>query len=126
MPAAVLVILVLGAIALDRAVIFGAQRDLVASAEAAANDAAGMSVDIDGLRRGDDLDLVDAEIDRRVRTAASRVPDLVSVDWSRSGTVIVVQMSRRVDLVFAPAVPGADPSTIVTASADAEMRAGDG
>lgn len=121
-PAAVLIVLVLGAIAVDRAVVFGAQRDLVATASAAANDAAGLSVDVAGLRRGSDLDLVDAEIDRRVRLVAARIPGLVSVSWHRSATVVVVRMEREVELVFAPALPGASRSVTVTATADAELR----
>ena len=49
MPAAVLVVMVLGAIAVDQSIVYTQQRELVAAAEAAANDAAGYGLDRDAF-----------------------------------------------------------------------------
>src|SRR5690606_36454066 len=52
MPAAVLIVLALGSLAVDRAVVFGAQRDLINTAQAAANDAVTLGIDVDQVRAG--------------------------------------------------------------------------
>ena len=66
MPAAVLVVIILGAIAVDQAVVFTRQRELIAAAEAAANDAAGYGIDRDAFYR---LNQVVFRLDRATEAA---------------------------------------------------------
>lgn len=115
MPAAVLIVIVLGALAIDRAVIFGAQRDLVATAQAAANDGAG-AVDLDALRGGE-VEFDEAQIDLIVDAAAARSDGAVARSWEIQGDVLVVRLERRVELVFAGGVPGASGTQLVRATA---------
>lgn len=122
MPAAVLILVLLGAVAVDRAVVFGAQRELVASAEAAANDGAAAGVHLEDLRNRGRLRLDPVRIDRVVRAAARTVEDLVAVRWDLDGTTLVVRLERRVGLVFAKGVPGAARTVVVRAVARAELR----
>jgi hypothetical protein len=122
MPAAVLIVVILGAIAVDRAVVFGAQRDLVASAQAAADNGASLGVDIDRLRAdGDVVADLDA-IDQAIALAATAFDPGTTVTWYLQGDDVVVELEREVDLVFAPGVPGAAPSERVRARATAELR----
>lgn len=122
MPAAVLVLLVLSSLALDRALVFGEQRDLVATAQAAANDAVTAGVDPDRLR-GDGVVELDAE---RVQRAIARVVQAegadVEVEWSIDGRSVVVRLRREVRLLFSPAVPGGDRQQRITAVARADLR----
>ena len=122
LPAAILVVLLLAAIAVDRAVVFGAQRDLVATAEAAANDAAAAGVDLDQLRREGTVSYDGAAIDRAVHAAADRADGTVLARWHLDGAVVVVELQRRVDLVFTKGVPGAGDQVVVRATARAELR----
>ncbi|MCU1497505.1 MAG: hypothetical protein JWM47_1458 [Acidimicrobiales bacterium] len=122
MPAAVLIMIVLGAVAVDRAVLFGAQRDLVAAAEAAANDGAAAGIHLDDLRDRAELRLDPERIDRAVTAAAGTVDGLVRARWHLEGTVLVVRLQRRVELVFAKGVPGAAHVVVVGATAHAELR----
>lgn len=115
MPAAVLIVIVLGALAIDRAVVFGAQRDLVATAQAAANDGAG-AIDLDVLRAGA-VEFDEAQIDQIVTASAGRADGAVVSDWEIEGDVLVVRLERRVELVFADGVPGASGTQVVTATA---------
>lgn len=121
MPAAVLIVVILGGISVDRAVIFGAQRDLVATAEAAANDAASLGVGVDGLRAHGRTQYDPARIDRAVAQAAGRADGEVSASWQLRGNVLVVQLRRQVRLVFTPGVPGSSDSQVITATATATL-----
>lgn len=125
LPAAVLIVVVLGAIAIDRAVVFGAQRDLVASAQAAADNGASLGVDLDRLR-GDgevrpDLDA----IDQAISLAATAFEPGTTLRWYLQGDDVVVELEREVALVFAPGVPGAASHERVRARATAELRLSD-
>lgn len=120
-PAAVLIVVILASLAVDQAVVFGAQRDLVATAQAAANDAAAVGIDPDAVRAGSGLAYDDSRIDRAVRAAAARADGQVVASWERHGTVIVVRLRRRVARIFARAVPGASRGVVVTAEASAEL-----
>ena len=117
MPVAVLVVVILGALAVDRTVVFGAQRDLVATAQAAANDAAAAGVDVDDLRGGSRVRLDAARIDRAVAAAVSVADGLVASRWEVQGDVLVVYLERRVELIFAKGVPGAGDTQVVRATA---------
>ncbi len=120
-PAAVLVLVILAAITVDAAVVANGQRDLVATAEAAANDAAS-AVDIDELRAGGRIVLDPVAIDEAVRRAVATSDGPVTVSWQVRGTTVEVELSRPVELIFTPAVPGAPSRRIVTARASADLR----
>ncbi|MBP7630578.1 MAG: hypothetical protein KA758_09030 [Acidimicrobiales bacterium] len=125
MPAAVLIVVMLGAIAVDRAVVFGAQRDLVASAQAAADNGASLGVDLDRLRADGEIQPDLAAIDQAIALAATTFEPGTSVSWYLQGDDVVVELERTVDLVFAPGVPGAAPTEPVRARATAELRLSD-
>jgi hypothetical protein len=125
MPAAVLIMVFLGAIAVDRAVIFGAQRELIATAQAAANDAASLGVDIDALRGEGDVAVDLEEMGEAVELATSTTEPGTSVDWWVQGDEVVVEMRQEVELVFSPAIGGAGRTQLVTARASAELRLSD-
>ncbi len=123
MPVAVLIVIVLGAIAIDRAVIFGAQRELVQSAQAAANDAAAAGIDVESIRDGAGAPSFDpARVDRIIAASLVGVDDLVERRWYVDGDEIVVVLEQRVDLVFTKAVPGAEETAVVNATARASLR----
>ena len=126
-PTATLVMLVLGALAVDVAVVHLGHRQAVAAASAAANDAAAYGLDPAALQRGEGpvLDPV------RVRRAADAAlageqaldPDatpVVQID----GTTVTVTVQLEVPYVFAQGIPGSPDGTTVraTASADAVER----
>lgn len=120
-PAAVLVLMILAAIAVDAAVVAGSQRDLVATAEAAANDAAS-AVDVDELRAGGHIVLDPGAVEAAVARAVASTDGPVSVSWRIDGTRVEVSLTRTVEMVFSPAVPGATHRRVVSALASAELR----
>lgn len=122
MPAAALIVIILGSLAIDQAIVFGAQRDLVATAQAVANDAAGLAVDVDRLRADGTVDLDEAAIDRVVTAAVARADGAVTARWELRNGLVVVHLQRTVPLVFARGVPGAARSRKVAAVAEAELR----
>jgi hypothetical protein len=107
-PAAVLVVLVLVAIALEHASMGFQQRDLFHVADAAANDAATEALDLDELRATGALviDPVRAEETVRRSLAARGAPEdtTVSVHVDASGGVHVA-LAREVSFAFT-ALPG--------------------
>lgn len=121
MPAAVLVVIVLGSLAVDRAVVFGAQRDLIHTAQAAANDAVTLGIDIDEVRTGGDLRYDRARIDDAVRRAVAGDAGVVINGWSIDGDQLVVRLEKRVDYVFAKGIPGGTDSTVVRATGRARL-----
>lgn len=122
MPAAVLIMVIMGAIAVDQAVVFGAQRDLIMTAQAAANDASSLGVDIDQLRGEGDITVDVAEMQVAIDLAMSVAEPGTTVDWWVQGGEVVIELRREVGLVFSPGVPGVPRSQTVTARASAELR----
>lgn len=122
MPAAVLIMIILGALAVDRAVIFEAQRDLVSTAQASANDAAGLSVDIDELRVEGNIKVDSEAIADAVGLATAAVEPGTRVSWELQGDVVVVRLERDVHLIFAQGIPGAAGTQTVMAVGTAELR----
>jgi uncharacterized membrane protein len=124
MPAAVIVLLVLGAITFDFAHLYLAKRELQAAAESAANDAVTFGVDQAAVRRGDGVRLDESSVLRAVELSVAAHGNelhLVSapqVEVEGTGE-IRVELTARVDFVFAPAVPGSPHKSIVHASATA-------
>jgi Flp pilus assembly protein TadG len=125
MPAAVLVFVVLGAIAVDFAVAFLAEREVSNAAAAAANDAAGAALDedrfyADGAVR---LDRERAVAVGRAAVSAAGLDDLDDVDVQvrvvADAPVVTVTVSARARYVFAPALPGGPDGIEVEATATA-------
>lgn len=121
MPVAVLVMVILGSLAVDRAVVFGAQRDLVAVAQSAANDGAGVGVDPNDLHGTGRLGYDPDRIDRAVRAAVAGADGEVRVRWGVRDGAVVVELERTVNLVLARGVPGASRTQRVTATASAVL-----
>lgn len=127
-PAAFLVVLVLGAIAIDAGVLFLEQRELAAAAGAAANDAATLAVDHDVLRTSGQVVLDPARAEQAVAgSLASRGvldrlsgPPQVLVDGDR----ITVSLTARADYVIARALPGTETGRQVAATAGARAAIG--
>jgi hypothetical protein len=124
MPAAVLVVVVLGAIAVDQSLVYTRQRELVAAAEAAANDAAGYGLDRDAFYAHDDvaLDLGRARAAAIAALRARGLDDAVLVSVRVTGDAIEVLVAAEVPYLFAKAVPGAPDAVRVQAHASAELE----
>ena len=130
-PAALLVLLVLAAIAVDSATEYLARRELAAAADAAANDAATFGLDEVRFRETGEFVLDPGRVQEAVRRAlAVRGSDVVdratvalAVDPA-AGTVTVTLRSSA-HLLFAPVVPGAPHDADVVAQATADVYIGD-
>jgi hypothetical protein len=125
-PAAVLVVMLLSAIAVDMTQLHTAQIDLDDAVHTAADDGASM-IDIDLLRSTGavaiDLDAarrtIVADLDDASLTGA---PGRVTVTAGpRPGTLRVIA-TRRVRRLFGSVVPGLDPTITVSATVIAEIR----
>ncbi|HEX2849573.1 MAG TPA: hypothetical protein VHN98_03435 [Acidimicrobiales bacterium] len=129
-PAAVLVLLILGAIAVDSAVVFLAERDLSNRTAAAANDIAGSAADEASFYRGGGeirLDPPTADAYAARVFSEARRPQGYD-DWrgaaSVAGRQVTVTAEATVRLVFAPAIPGVSRTTTVQARSVATARGG--
>lgn len=128
MPAGVLVVLLLGAIAFDLSLVFLRQRQASSLAVDVANDIATAALDEDVFRRDGSFRLDPDRADELGvdLVALSDLEDLVEdvevqlLDPESVSVRVVV----RVDYVFARAIPGAANGTTVTASATATAVAG--
>jgi len=129
MPAAVMIVLVLGAICVDLAVVHLGHRDLIDIADSAANDAVTAGLDTDRFRvTGEyhlDLDRATMAVQRTL--ANHRIGGRATITAITAGpgpNQITVELSMPVDYVFAKAIPGANDSTTVRAHAvaTAEVR----
>ncbi len=114
-PAAVLVLVVLGAIAVDFSVAFLGQRELTNAAAAAANDAATAISESTFYEGGDgtgagtvrvDEDQSRRVVDRALLARAPRGVVVVEKVVAASGSQVCVALRGRVNYVFARAVPG--------------------
>ena len=129
-PAAVLVLLILGAIAVDSAVVLLAQREL-------ANTTAGVANDIAGAGVSDDAFYADGAVRLDQRAADSRVTAAFGIDrmpagfeaWdgtarvdAGSGAQVTVEAWAQVSYVFAGALPGVRSTTVVRATSVASAR----
>jgi len=126
MPAAVLVMMLLGAIALDAAAIRMQARELRNAARSAANDALSAALDVDHLRETGEIRLdggrarsiVDDAIGQRSIDGVE--VDAVVVTTEVDGTlVLTVTLRRSVDHILRP--PGTDPSVTVSATGSARQ-----
>ncbi len=119
-PAAVMIMLVLGAIVLDVGLSQVRGRELQAVADSAANDSLA-ALDIPALRAGEPprLDPTRARVIVAQAVAAGPLPDAtilaVDIGTDNAGRITVtVQLSLRVDLMIAPVLPGSLRSTTIT------------
>lgn len=124
-PAAVMVLLLLGAIAVDLSAVHLARRELLRSASHAADDAAQM-VDQTRLRLAGTatLDTAAAERVARFHLAVARLPGEVtdvSVVVDPEDGRVDVTASMTVEAVFSRAVPGAAGTTTVTVTATGRL-----
>ena len=125
MPAAVLIVLLLGAIAVDSAIVYLGQRQAYDVAFDAANDAAGAGFDLEEARTSGDIvydpDRVQAIAEEAV--AAAGIADLELVAARADGAGVVVTVRRTVRHLFVQALgdPARDVITI-SARADGEVR----
>ena len=132
-PAAVLVLVVLGAIAVDFSVAFLGQRELASAAAAAANDGAtaisestfyqGRSGTGAGTIRIDE-DRARRVVDQALVARAPRGVAIVDRLVDPSGGQVCVMLRGRVDYVFARAIPGMADGAAVEARATATAVTG--
>lgn len=129
-PAAVLVLLALAAIAVDSAIVFMTQRQAGDVAAAAANDAAGAALSEGAFYKGGavDIDLAratqvvnDAVVARGTGLDLVGPPSVVV-----SGRQVCVTVQARVRYLVSPALPGAPRTRLVTARAAATAVEGRG
>jgi hypothetical protein len=128
MPAGVLVVLLLGAIAFDLSLVFLRQRQASSLAVDVANDVATAALDEQGFR-SDGVFRLDPERATRLGVDLVRVSDLGALVEDVEVEVVgpdavTVRVVLHVDYVFARAIPGASDGTEVTASATAVATAG--
>ena len=128
MPAGVLVVLLLGAIAFDLSLVFLRQRQASSLAVDVANDLAAAALDEEGFRSDGALRL-DPERAAQLGVDLVAVSDLgelvdeVEVQVAGADEV-TVRVVVQVDYVFARAIPGASDGTTVSASATAVAMPG--
>jgi hypothetical protein len=110
-PAAVLVLMVLGSIAVDLGAVYTARRSLIREVGAIADDAAG-HLDVAALRRGEppSIDLAAARRSALADLAATDLPgEPVGppvVEAGPTPDTVVVEVTRDVPHLFGRAVPG--------------------
>jgi hypothetical protein len=128
MPAGVLIVLLLGAITFDLTYVRVAQRELIAAAGDAANDAVTYGMDEARLRRGDGYALDDGLVREAVVAsleAKGLLDDLAeppTVAVAPDGTVEVA-LSRVVPHVFGRALPAVEDAVVRgRAAAQVELR----
>jgi hypothetical protein len=131
MPAAVLVMIVLGSIAVDFAIAFLGERELASLASAAANDAATAAYDVERFREDGTFVLDPDRAEQIVATtigASSTEVDLepadVEVVTIDGDPGIRVTLRGTVGYVFAKAIPGVPNRAEVEATAVAVAREG--
>ncbi len=123
MPAAVLVFVILGAFAVDFGAIQLGQREMVADAQAAANDAAAAGYDSAAFYQGGEIRF---DIDAAVRAAAQSLGDnsdrydLRSVRIEDGAVVVVVEGS--VPTIFAKAIPGGPDQVDISARSSSDLQ----
>lgn len=125
-PAGVLVVVLLGAVAVDLSAAHLAQRRLVQVTERAADDAAGM-LDRDSLRAGGPVRTNPAQATAlaRMHLASLDVPGLehqwVDVAVAPNGNEVSVRSGATVRRLFGRGLPGVAPTYQVTAHATARL-----
>jgi len=127
MPAAVLIVMVLGAIAVDLTAVRLGQRELIAAAGDAANDAVTVGLDEAALRAGAGYRIDTARAERAVLDTLAAKGVLDDLDEPPQVSVIgtdtvEVRLARRVPHLFARALPGAPDDQLVRATVTAQVE----
>lgn len=121
LPAAVLVFLVLGGLAVDFTAAWSEERELAGAAAAAANDAASRAVDLDHLYATGELRLQPDEArlvaERSVAGAGLHRLEATVAEVEVTGLTVRVTVRGRARHLFARAVPGGPEGVDVEASA---------
>ena len=128
MPAAVLVFIVLGSLAVDASLVFLAERQASNLAAAVANDAATQGIDVVRYYATGELvidpvrvrDVADAAL---ARSALDHLEDL-TIDTDVVGESVVVRVRARIGSLFSRALPGGLEMRAVAASARATAERG--
>lgn len=128
MPAGVLIVLLLGAVAFDLSLVFLRQRQASSVAGDVANDLATQAVDEEEFRAtGEfrlDPDRAD-EIGRALLAQSDVAADIVDLEVDVIGAdTVQVTVVLHVEYLFAGAIPGANDATEVQATATAVSAAG--
>lgn len=124
-PATVLVVVILAAIAVDSAYVFLAQRALAAEVAGAANDIAGLAVDDVAFYSEGSLALSSAEAETYVARRFGRTPEPlaeVTATVTVSGPSVTVSAVGRVRRIFGAAIPGLGREVEVSARTTATAR----
>lgn len=128
MPAGVLVVLLLGAIAFDLSLVFLRQRQASSVAADVANDLASLALDVPTFRETGEYELDPDRADslgRSLLDASDLADELTAATITVDGLdTVTVRVTVEVGYVFAKAVPGAADGTTVTASATAVATVG--
>ena len=127
MPAAFLVVLLLGSIALDFGLLHARQREIYHLADGAANDAASYAVDTAVLRS---LGCIALRPDAATAAAQASIGASGIADVQLDGVeltviddlpAVVVNVSLEAQLILAPAVPGGSSTRHLEATATAQL-----
>jgi hypothetical protein len=130
MPAAVLVLVILGAIAVDNAAVFLAQRELVDAAAGAANDAAAAALEDAAFYRAGGQLTIDPQRAQRIAEegVAARAPSGMTLLGRPvvqvAGRQVCVELRASVPRIFGRALPGLGADPVVTARATATAAGG--
>jgi len=129
MPAAVLVIVVLGALAVDATVAFLAEREVANLSAGLANDIAGAALDPDAFYDGGAvrLDAVRAEQVRDLAIAAyapQYLEDVAVEQLGVAGDQVTVTVSANAPYLFSSGLPAAPDGIRVSATATATASQG--
>ena len=131
MPAAVLIVLLLGAIAVDLTIVHLRQQQAIDAAASAANDAVTGGLDQAALRAGRGYRLdparVDAAVDRSIdaQGLADQLAAPPQITEPTPNTITVV-ITLRADYLFARALPDMPHSTTVRGTATATAQTAPG
>ena len=124
-PAAVLIVVLLGSLAVDSAIVFTAQRQLADAAAAAANDAvtAGLAEDAfyrcEGVRLNPERvrEVVVASLEARAADIVDAVQSVSTGHDAAGVPTVTVHVEGSVTPLFAPALPGGGTMRTVEARA---------
>ena len=127
-PAGILVLFILGAIAVDSAVVFLAERDLSNRTAAVANDVAGFAASDDAFYRNGQVEL--AQPAARAYIAAAFAPSRLPAGYDTwQGAVrfvgprtVEVSATAEVRRIFGRSIPGVSPTVTVDARSTATAQ----